>query len=192
MMMWVDYVIIAVCVIFVANGFRKGFVQEIMGILGLVLAVIFALRYFEDVGYMINMRFSVPENLANVIGFVVLALGIAAVVSIVAVAWKRVIGLSPLSILDKIFGAGFGLVKGGLIITVILLALVSLQMPVIKDMLLVRSPIAKEVLTLAPRLYEKLEPLLPSSMDGLMITPEGFKILRDERDADDGASETSV
>jgi membrane protein required for colicin V production len=191
-MMWVDYIIIAVCAVFVANGFRKGFVQEIMGILGLVLAILFALRYFEDVGQIISARFSIPENLANVMGFVVLSLAIAAVVSIVAIAWKRVIGLSSLSVLDKIFGAGFGLVKGGLVITIILLALVSLQMPAVHDILLVQSPVAKEVLTLAPRLYERLEPLLPSSMDGLMITPEGFKILRDNVDSEDGTDEPSV
>lgn len=190
--MWVDYIIIAVCAIFVANGFRKGFVQEIMGILGLVLAILLALRYFEDMGQIISTRFGMPGNLANVMGFVVISLAIAAIVSIVAVAWKRVIGLSPLSVLDKIFGAGFGLVKGGLIITIILLALVSLQMPVVQDILLVQSPVAKEVLTLAPRLYERLEPLLPSSMDGLMITPEGFKILRDNVESEDGAGEPSV
>lgn len=191
-MMWVDYIIIAVCAIFVANGFRKGFVQEIMGILGLVLAILLALRYFEDMGQIISTRFGMPGNLANVMGFVVISLAIAAIVSIVAVAWKRVIGLSPLSVLDKIFGAGFGLVKGGLIITIILLALVSLQMPAVQDILLVQSPVAKEVLTLAPRLYERLEPLLPSSMDGLMITPEGFKILRDNVESEDGADEPSV
>lgn len=191
-MIWVDYVIIVVCAIFVVNGFRKGFVQEIMGILGLVLAILFALRYFEDVGQIINTSLNIPENLANVLAFVIISVGIVAVVSIVALAWKRVIGLSPLSVLDKIFGAGFGLLKGGLVIMIILLALVSLQMPAIQDVLLEQSSVAREVLTFAPILYERIEPLLPASMDRLIITPEGFKIQRDFVDSQDGVGGPSV
>lgn len=113
-MIWVDYVIIIVCTLFVANGFRKGLVQEIMGILGLVLAVLLALRYFQDVGYIISTRFNISENLGNVIGFVVVAFVIMVVVGIIAITWRRMIKLTPLSIIDKIFGAGFGFIKGAL------------------------------------------------------------------------------
>jgi membrane protein required for colicin V production len=183
-MIWVDYVIIIVCTLFVANGFRKGLVQEIMGILGLVLAVLLALRYFQDVGYIISTRFNISENLGNVIGFVVVAFVIMVVVGIIAITWRRMIKLTPLSIIDKIFGAGFGFIKGGLVVMIILLALVSLQIPAVQDTLLNKSSVAREILVLAPKLYEKLDPLLPASMDKLMVTPEGIKIIRNDIDID--------
>ncbi len=175
-MIWVDYVILGVLSIFAISGFRKGFVQELLGIAGIILAIMFAIRYFEDVGQIIYDQFGIDETLANVAGFALLALIIAVFVSFVIFAWKRASSLSTISVLDKLFGAGFGVVKGAVILCVILLVLVSIQVSIVQDVIN-QSMIAYEFLSFSPKLYDTIQPHLPSGMDRLMITPQGIIIL---------------
>lgn len=108
---WVDWVLLAVLLISMIVGIKRGFVFELLSLLGWVVAWFAAQWFAADIARFVPVgKPGGPLNLAT--GFVVCFLAAIIVWSLVAHIVRFLIQATPLSIPDRALGAGFGLLRG--------------------------------------------------------------------------------
>lgn len=66
----VDWIIIALLIIFAFEGLNRGLIAEILDLIGFIIAFILSLTFFNIAGGLIESTFSLPHSLANILGFV--------------------------------------------------------------------------------------------------------------------------
>jgi membrane protein required for colicin V production len=118
----IDWCIVGVIALTVFNAARKGFFVEAFSLAGAVVGLLLASwNYRRALPYFTGWL--KPEALAEVAAFLAIALGVMVVAGIIGrlVRWSaRSIGLGWA---DRLLGAGFGLVKGAVIVTLAVMAL---------------------------------------------------------------------
>jgi len=114
-----DYILLAIIVIIALLGFKKGFIESLGSVLGIVVAALLASRFYP----LLADRFG-GSNMWNVIAFVII-FGLA--VKIVGLAfWVigkifRIVTVLPfVSSFDRLLGLLLGLVEGIFVMAVIL------------------------------------------------------------------------
>ncbi|HHT48050.1 MAG TPA: CvpA family protein [Firmicutes bacterium] len=180
-LVFLDWAIIITLLIFTYRGFRHGFVQQFLSIIGSVVAVIAAFYFYGKLGMILAAWLRISENLAGILGFILIVIIISAAVGLSGKKWKKATDNSSISTLDGIFGALFGALKVLIVWVLILLLLSSLPWDFIQTPLL-ESTLARDVLKLAPCFYFLQEKALPADVPRLYLTPEGlqFRKLRYE------------
>ena len=108
---WVDISLLAVLVVSVIVGLWRGLVFELMSLLGWVVAYVLAQIYTPEVSsYLpIGERGSTMNYAASfALAFIVVLL----VWSLLARLVRLLIHATPLTVIDRALGAGFGLLRG--------------------------------------------------------------------------------
>ena len=123
---WLSLVILVFIGLMGVAGLRKGLVRQILGLVGLIAAVMLALKYYDVAADYILDYFAVPEGIATILGFASVCLGVIVLISILGWFWGRLVKYSPVSILDSLGGAFLGFAKGVLIVVVLLLMIYAL------------------------------------------------------------------
>src|SRR5690554_4519431 len=123
---FLDWAIIISLLIFTYRGFRHGFVQQLLGLLGSVAAVVAAFYFYKKLGLILAELLRISDNLAGILGFILIVIGISAVVGLSGKKWKKITDNSAISTLDGIVGALFGAFKVLIVWVLILLLLSSL------------------------------------------------------------------
>lgn len=83
----VDIIIFIVLIIGFILGFKDGFVRKLIGILGLIAAVIFTALFFEKLGTYIEYLFEIELYLSEIIAGTIIFLGTVLIFSIL----KRIV-----------------------------------------------------------------------------------------------------
>lgn len=86
-MNYVDYIIIAVILIGFILGFKDGLVRKVIGVLGLIAGIVLAFSYSTEVGSFLAPIFDNEQNLAEIIGGILIFLFVILISSII----KRII-----------------------------------------------------------------------------------------------------
>lgn len=121
---YIDLILIIIIVVIGLRGFYNGFVNEVSGVLGIVLGVFFASRFASAMGEWITASvydFKTP-SIATLIGFVIILAVIWVAFLIIGVILSRFIKITDFSIIDKTLGFIFSCCKIFLIIGFILYA----------------------------------------------------------------------
>jgi len=171
---FLDWAIIISLLIFTYRGFRHGFVQQLLGLLGSIVAVVAAFYFYQKLGLVLADWLRISDNLAGILGFILIVIGISAVVGLGGKKWKKITDNSALSTLDGIAGALFGAFNVLIVWVLILLFLSSLPWEFIQTPLS-QSTLARDVLKLAPTFYFLQERALPADVPRLYMTPEGLQ-----------------
>ena len=173
----IDVAILLVIFFFSLKGIFMGFIREILGILGHVVAIVIAFRYYNTLFEILKKAFHNPvigKVTCLVILYILVIIGFFALSSLL----RFLIKLSKLTILDRILGAVFGFLKGLIICTVAFIIAITL------------IPGSKESFKKA-----KLYPLLKTSSGYLIyLTPHNighkfFIKLKKESSENDTSSE---
>lgn len=90
------------------RGKREGLVSQILGIAGLVLGVVLATRYGEEVGLMLNIE----PHYATIAGFVIVVVATALLALILSLIISKTLSLIKLKWLNDLLGILFSVVKG--------------------------------------------------------------------------------
>ncbi len=102
------------------RGFRKGLVYMIASLLALVLGILGAVRFHENIGELLNGWFDVnPEHL-NILSFAVTFILIVIVVHLTAFLVDKLIKAVALNFINRLAGMGFGVLVSAFIISIIL------------------------------------------------------------------------
>jgi membrane protein required for colicin V production len=119
-----DLLIIAVLVVSVVSAFVKGFFVEVFSLAGVILGLFIAAANFGAFAPWV-MRLVENREAANLIAFLVIALLVMVLAGVLGRLLRGVFRQVGLGIVDRLLGAAFGLVKGCIVVTLVLMAVVA-------------------------------------------------------------------
>jgi len=159
---YIDYILIILIIIGFILGYKDGLVRKLIGLAGLIAAIILAVNYSTELGNYLAPAFNNELYLAKIIAGIVIFLTTILLVSII----KRLI--HPVDKVNKFINQFLGGIAGALqvafVLSVFLLLLNILNFPKEKD---------KEKSVLYSSIYE----IVPSAIElvaGPEFKPEGF------------------
>ena len=110
-------VILAFCVI---RGVFRGLIKELSSIIGVLAGFYAAYSYYMVIAKLLSRWISSTAYL-NILSFLILFCGVFFIISILGVVIKYVLDIAFMGWVDRVCGAGFGIIKGILIISVLLI-----------------------------------------------------------------------
>jgi membrane protein required for colicin V production len=159
-MNWLDIVLIVVIVISAFSGLRIGLIKGVLSILGLIVGVILAGRYY--IPFSEHLSFIPQEAVAKVLAFVIIVLVILVVAGIIAWLLDRIASAVMLGWLNHLGGAVFSAVLGAITCATILTIWVKLigTAAVITDSALAPALLSffSAVLSLLPASFKSASP----------------------------------
>ena len=117
---WLDYALLAIILISTLIGVLRGLVKEVMSLLGWILAGWTALHFSSDFTLFLE-NFVSHDGLRYALAFISLFVGVLVVSMLVNHLITKLIHLSGLKAIDRIFGCLFGALRGGLVVVVLVL-----------------------------------------------------------------------
>jgi membrane protein required for colicin V production len=113
-MNWLDVVLGLILIVSVIMSFRKGLSREIIGLVSVVLALVLGLWFYGTAGSFLQSSLS-SRRAANLAGFLIVFCGVLLLGSLVNFIVGKFLKVTGLSFFNHLLGAGFGLVRGGVI-----------------------------------------------------------------------------
>lgn len=162
-MNYIDYVIIAFVAFFLVKGLVRGFFAETLGLVGLIVAFIFATKYMSDLSNWIDRFIKMQAAIATVLSFVIIFFAVILVFHLAAHLLESLFKQAYLGWLEKLAGAGVGFLKGATIVSLLLIfiSLVPFGMsliPGLKD-----SRLYEPARNFAPKMFNLITKVLPGS-----------------------------
>lgn len=112
---WIDWALLAVLVVSVAVGLWRGFIFEIMSLLGWIVAWVVAQWFAVDLAP--HMPIGAPgSTLQLAVSFAFCFVAALLVWSLIAHGVRMLLRATPLSAVDRVLGGGFGLLRGALLL----------------------------------------------------------------------------
>ncbi len=171
---WLDFVLLGAIGFSTYNGFRNGFIRELVSIASVILAIPMAGIFYDDMFPKVEPIVD-NEDLAALISFVAILLGVIVGGQVAAHLLKRGAEILNLGVLDRLAGAGFGFLKAVFIAQVLLLALVTFPKPDMRQTI-DGSAVAQRLIDAAPT----VKAFLPKAFDeGLALFKEHVGTLED-------------
>lgn len=107
-MNYIDYIIIAVILIGFLLGYKDGLVRKVIGVLGLIIGIVLAFEFSEQVGKFLAPVFDNEVYLASIIGGILIFLVVILIASII----KRIV--HPVDKVNRFINQLFGGFSGAL------------------------------------------------------------------------------
>lgn len=122
-MNWLDIVLGILILISVVSGIRRGLARAAIGFCAVIFGLFCALWFYGMLGA--HLRFAGSRNIANLIAFFVIFLGVVLTGSLIGFLIDRLLKLVRLSWLNRLLGGAFGLIRGALVGAIVVLALMA-------------------------------------------------------------------
>jgi membrane protein required for colicin V production len=119
-----DLLILVVLVVSVVSAFIKGFFVEVFSLAGVILGLFLAAANYGGLAPWVS---HVVENheVANLIAFLLIALLVMLLAGLAGRLFRGLLRGVGLGIVDRLLGAAFGLVKGCVLVTLVLMGMVA-------------------------------------------------------------------
>lgn len=124
-----DYLILIPILFFCYRGFVNGIIQEVLSIVGIILAVFLSFQYMDAVGSLIRPMFSENAGYIPFLSGALIFIGTVAAVQLIAFLAKKFLETVKLNFLNRLAGLGFGFLKSGIVISALLLILAGFNLP---------------------------------------------------------------
>jgi len=111
-------IILGYCLI---RGFFRGFIKELFSLIAVFGGFYAAFTYYTHFAQLLS-RWIDKAAYLNILSFLILFIGIFFIISLLGVLIKYVLNIVFLGWLDRLFGIGFGALKGTLVISILLMA----------------------------------------------------------------------
>ena len=121
-MNWVDAVMLAVIALSALAGFLRGFAREALGLAAWIAAALLASRCYAA-GLPLARRWIDDAQLADVVCFVIVFVVILIALSVLAGLLSRLVRFSVLGGIDRVLGAGFGILRGAVLLVLAFIVL---------------------------------------------------------------------
>lgn len=154
-----DLIVIVLLAWSAYKGFNKGIIASAASLIALLLGVWGAVKFSDITASYLTGVINVDEKVLGIIAFAVTFILIVIGVHFVAKAVEGVAEAAALSIVNKVFGAAFGVLKTAFIISVVLVVLnaanknLDILSPEFKQKSLFYKPISR----LAPSVFTYLD-----------------------------------
>ena len=158
-MNWLDIVLIGAIGFSTFNGYRNGFIRELVSVASVIVAIPLAGIFYDDMFPKVEPIVD-NEDLAALVSFLAILLGVIIGGQVAAHLLKRTAEILNLGVLDRLAGGAFGFLKAVFIAQVVLIALVTFPKPDMRDDI-EGSPVANRLLGAAPTVLA----FLPQAFD---------------------------
>jgi membrane protein required for colicin V production len=160
-MNWIDAVVALIMALFLIAGVRKGFIREVMGLVAIILAFILGITGAPIWSGILVEKFNLPDAVATLVAFLLIFILVFILIRALGGLIFRVVRATPLDIIDRLGGSLFGLLKGALIISLVLvlLGLFTLPQAVVQEM--DGSAVIPPLRAVAPAVYNLLKGAVP-------------------------------
>ncbi len=163
-----DIILLVVLAVGLIIGLVRGFILEVMGFVGVIIAVFVARIYAPILGEMVAKWFSLPLIYAKPIAYGLIFVAVVVACYLLAKMLNGIVKLVMLDWLNKLLGALFGLLKYVLILSVLIN---------IFDAINHKFLLFSEEKTQQSVLYEPLGKILPDIME---VTDENSDVEHSE------------
>ena len=123
-MNWLDAAIVIVWLFFIVTAFQNGFIREVIGLGTTVVGLILAGLFYDDLSDALLKSID-NETTKEMIAFTIIFATTAVLGQLLAMLVHPAIALMQLGVADQLAGAVGGALKGGVIITSMLVLLVT-------------------------------------------------------------------
>jgi len=160
-MNWVDIVVGLFMVLFLVAGLRRGFIREVTGFVGLVLAFVLGIAGSPIWSKAIVNLLHFPPSVATVVSFILIFILVFLLCKAAGNLLFKIVRQTPLHLLDRLGGSVIGLLKGGLLISLLLLFLGLFSLPQTIAKPLDSSVLVPTMRVFAPGVYNFLKGAFP-------------------------------
>ena len=132
-----DILVVVIVAFTLIRGIFRGLVKELSSIIGVLAGFYAAYTYYPNLAQVLA-RWISNVGYLNILSFLIIFSTILIIVSVMGVIIKYLLNIAFLGWLDRICGAGFGLIKGLLIVSILLISFTAFLpkgAPVIRDSL---------------------------------------------------------
>jgi membrane protein required for colicin V production len=119
-MNYVDIVLGILLILSAISGFSKGFVEELAGLVALILGILAAIYFSDIVGQFLTNTFHFTFKYLHIVAFIVTFILVVILVHIIGSVVNKMVKAISLGFLNRLAGLAFGAVKGALILSVLL------------------------------------------------------------------------
>ncbi|MBW1745188.1 MAG: CvpA family protein [Deltaproteobacteria bacterium] len=133
-----DILIVIVFGFCLIRGFFRGFIKEMSSIVGVLGGFYAAYTYYLEVARPLSGWIS-DKSYLHIISFLIIFCIVFLIISILGVVIKYILNIAFLGWFDRICGAGFGIIKATLMVSVLLIAFTAFLpkgAPIVKDSML--------------------------------------------------------
>lgn len=126
-MNWVDLVILAVLAISAITAFFNGIVVEIFSLGGLIVGfLVAAARYDQLAPHLPQWLDNVAHGeIRSLVAFLVIAIAIMLAAWLLGQLLRKTVRVAGLGVFDRLLGAVFGLIKGFVVVTLVVMAVMA-------------------------------------------------------------------
>lgn len=151
----IDIILGALLLFGLIRGLTKGLFVEIASILALILGVYGAIHFSHFATDFLESRVDWDEKYVNIASFAITFIIIVFVISLAGKALTKLADFASLGMLNKLLGGLFGLLKIGLILSVILMVFTNMNkaIPFVDDEDIEKSVLYEHVRSLAPMIF---------------------------------------
>lgn len=152
-------IILAILLIFgLVRGFMKGFFVEVTSLVALAIGLYGAIHFSFIVANYLKNSVEWAEKTIQIVSFAITFFIIVVLISFTGKLLTKIADTASLGIVNKVFGAAFGVVKIGLILSVVLIIFDKLNraMPFVKEENLESSILYTPVKNIAPMIFPSI------------------------------------
>jgi len=155
-MNWLDVVLLILLAGSIVTSFSAGLTREVVGLVSMIAALMLAIWFYGSAGSVLLPYVSTP-GVAHFCGFLMVFCVVLILGALVGRLMGRFIKAAGLSFVDRLLGAGFGMVRGLLISIALILALLAFAPGKSPPNAVVDSRVAPYVID-AARVFASLAP----------------------------------
>lgn len=161
-MNFLDLIILLPIAYLAYRGFVNGFIREVFGILGIVLAVYITFEYMGTVSGIVA-PYVENRDRATIVTGIILFIGVIALVQFAGIALEKFFEAAHLGIINQLSGMVFGALKMAIFISAILLLLAGVGIP--SEETTSNSASYPVVISVAPTTFDIVASIIPGTDD---------------------------
>jgi membrane protein required for colicin V production len=164
-----DIGILLIAALFFIRGIFRGFVFELVTVVGLILGYIISITYMSLVsGYILSIFPTAPESIINLISFFVLFVGTNLILRLVANIITKTLKIAMLGWLNRLLGGLLGMFKSILIMSIIvfIIDLIPFSSTLLEQIEVQSSQLYPILDMLGPRFYSEIQKLTAIILPG--------------------------
>jgi len=161
---WVDILVIIVMLRTSYVAFQDGLSHEIPSLIGAYICLVFSLAYYKNIASSIYYNFAkIPIDLLNLTAFIFLFFVIGFIFRILKSILDKIVKVSWNPLIEKFGGLLAGIIKGGLVVSAILIVMVLTPLSYLKMSIMEKSLTGMYFLRIGPGVYSMVSGILPYS-----------------------------
>lgn len=118
---YLDIIILIPLIIFGVSGLKKGLINEVFSLLGLFLGIYAALFFSDITAGLLTSYVNIDPKYINMIAFIVTLVIMIILINVIGKIISKLLEAICLGFINKLLGFIFGILKGVLILSVVLM-----------------------------------------------------------------------